>query len=278
MTQHRLLGLQRLRADAAAAGSYKSVSAGVHHTCAVKADDSIACWGCNEFGQASATLAGSYKSLSAGSYHTCALKADDSIACWGSNAYGQAPVAPTGSYKSVSAGDSHTCAVKADDSITCWGNNAAGQTTVPDTDAPQVTLSTPADGANYARGPTVAVDYACADEPGGSGLASCVGTVADGAAIDTASLGTHTFTVTATDNAGNDRTLSVGYTVSDQTTRRSRSPRRSMVRRSCGTRAWWRTTRVPLKRAAAASLVASGRSPTAAVVRASSARCLSVTR
>ena len=202
---------------AAPAGSYQSVSAGLHHTCAVKADESIACWGRNQFGQVSATPAGSYESVSAGGDHTCALKSDESIACWGSNAYGQAPVAPTGSYKSVSAGYAHTCAVKPDESITCWGHNSEGQTTVPDTDAPQVTLATPADGATYARGQSVAADYACADEAGGSGLASCVGTVADGAAIDTATLGAHTFSVTATDDAGNDRTVSVGYTVSDQT-------------------------------------------------------------
>ena len=73
------------------------------------------------------------------------------------------------------------------------------------------------DGATYARGSSVIAEYACADEAGGSGLDTCVGTVADGAAIDTATLGAKTFSVTATDEAGNDRTVSVGYTVTDQT-------------------------------------------------------------
>ena len=243
---------------------------------------SIACWGNNAYGQVSAAPAGSYKSVSAGGSHTCAVKADDSIACWGRNNFGQT-AAPAGSYKSVSAGCVHTCAVKPDDSITCWGCDEYGQATVPgtDTDAPQVTLATPADGATYARGQSVVADYACADEAGGSGLDSCVGTVADGAAIDTATLGAHTFSVTATDDAGNDRTVSVGYTVTrpdrsdghDRTVSIAGRPRRSMVRRSRGTRAWWRTTRVPTKRAAAASQAASGRSPTGSrSTRASSAR------
>ena len=40
--------------------------------------------------------------------------------------------------------------------------------------------------------------HSCSDAPGGSGLASCVGTLPDGALIDT-SVGSHTFSVTATD-------------------------------------------------------------------------------
>ena len=55
-------------------------------------------------------------------------------------------------------------------------------------------------------------DFSCADT-GGSGLASCVGTVADGQAINTATLGQKTFTVTATDAAGNTRVLDRTYTV-----------------------------------------------------------------
>src|ERR1700712_1910819 len=61
-------------AVAQAATGYKSVSAGYYYTCALKADNSITCWGL----QADAP-AGSYKSVSSGGYHTCAVKADDSI-------------------------------------------------------------------------------------------------------------------------------------------------------------------------------------------------------
>lgn len=85
--------------------------------------------------------------------------------------------------------------------------------TVTDVIAPTVSITTPADGASYQIGQLVDADYACADEVDGSGIASCVGTVADGAAIDTATLGAKTFAVTATDQAGNPTTLTVGYTV-----------------------------------------------------------------
>ena len=81
-----------------------------------------------------------------------------------------------------------------------------------DTTDPTVTIATPPLGAVYAQNQVVNADFSCADQ-GGSGLASCVGTVADGQAIDTATLGPKTFTVTATDGAGNARVLNRTYTV-----------------------------------------------------------------
>jgi hypothetical protein len=77
-------------------------------------------------------------------------------------------------------------------------------------------VTTPASGAVYGLGEHAAADYECADEAGGSGLATCAGTVANGAAIDTSSVGEKTFTVEATDNAGNPASKSVKYTVVDQ--------------------------------------------------------------
>jgi hypothetical protein len=83
----------------------------------------------------------------------------------------------------------------------------------PDATAPTVTLTTPPDGAVYAQGSVVAADFACADEAGGSGLASCVGTVANGAAIDTSTVGDHSFQVTGTDNEANSASVTNHYTV-----------------------------------------------------------------
>ncbi|MBI5652889.1 MAG: PxKF domain-containing protein [Chloroflexi bacterium] len=82
-----------------------------------------------------------------------------------------------------------------------------------DATAPTITLTTPAQGATYLLGQAVTANYTCQDEAGGSGLASCVGTVANGANIDTGSVGSKTFTVNARDNAGNPRTHAVTYRV-----------------------------------------------------------------
>ena len=89
--------------------------------------------------------------------------------------------------------------------------------TVVDDTSPKVTIATPQDGAVYARGASVTADYSCADEENGSGLQSCVGDVPDGGDVDTSTLGEHTFTVQATDRAGNTGSKSVNYTVVDRT-------------------------------------------------------------
>ena len=82
-----------------------------------------------------------------------------------------------------------------------------------DTTAPTITLTTPSDNAIYIKNESVNADYSCADEAGGSGLASCVGDVADGGPIDTSTVGQHTFTVNAADNAGNTAQLVHNYFV-----------------------------------------------------------------
>ena len=76
---------------------------------------------------------------------------------------------------------------------------------------PVITLTTPPNGAVYQLNRVVNAAYSCAD--GGSGSATCAGTVANGAAIDTASTGAKSFVVNATDVAGNSASASVTYTV-----------------------------------------------------------------
>ncbi len=104
---------------------FVSVSAGVSHSCGVKTDGSVKCWGSNFQGQ-STPPDGSFSSVSSGENHTCGVRTDNSVQCWGLNddgvgrAVGQA-TPPTGEFVSVSAGNIHTCGVKTDGSIECWG-------------------------------------------------------------------------------------------------------------------------------------------------------------
>jgi Tol biopolymer transport system component len=82
-----------------------------------------------------------------------------------------------------------------------------------DTTAPTATVVTPPDGAVYVRDQKVRAKYHCKDETGGSGIESCTGTVPRGRFIDTASLGEKTFTVRATDEAGNETSVTTTYRV-----------------------------------------------------------------
>jgi hypothetical protein len=85
--------------------------------------------------------------------------------------------------------------------------------TVVDKTAPAISIGSPTDGQVVQLGQQIAASFSCADEANGSGLASCTGTVANGAALDTATVGPKTFTVTAADKAGNVATLTRTYTV-----------------------------------------------------------------
>jgi hypothetical protein len=91
-----------------------------------------------------------------------------------------------------------------------------GDTGTVDTTAPQITITTPPQGATYSLNQSVAASYECTDAD--SGVASCKGTATNGANIDTSSTGTKTFIVVATDKAGNTNSVSHTYTVNDPTT------------------------------------------------------------
>ena len=100
---------------------YKSVDAGKNHTCGIKMDNTIECWGDNTEGQTDAPE-GEFMSISAGGGASCGINMDDHLVCWG-NARLTRP--PDGKYSHVSVGDEHVCAVTlAHDNankIDCWG-------------------------------------------------------------------------------------------------------------------------------------------------------------
>jgi probable HAF family extracellular repeat protein len=70
-----------------------------------------------------------------------------------------------------------------------------------------ITITTPANRATYALNQAVNADYTCGNS------ASCIGDVAVGSAIDTASAGAKTFTVLATVTSGQSASQTVNYTV-----------------------------------------------------------------
>ena len=83
-----------------------------------------------------------------------------------------------------------------------------------DVTPPSISIAEPTEGALFVENALVAVSYSCADEFLGSGVASCLGDVATGNLLATNVQGSNTFTVTATDVAGNVANASVNYTIS----------------------------------------------------------------
>jgi alpha-tubulin suppressor-like RCC1 family protein len=130
-----------------------ALSGGTLHTCALKANATVVCWGANESGQlGDGTLIDrltptavpgltNVVAISAGKQHTCALRSNGTANCWGANVSGQlgngnvnavnppTPVQVAGLTGAVAidAGTDHTCALKADGGAVCWGQNLFGQ-------------------------------------------------------------------------------------------------------------------------------------------------------
>jgi 6-phosphogluconolactonase len=170
--------------------------------------------GSNTISQYAADGAGALSQLAppvsaSGSPFGLALSPDDRslyVALFAGSAVGQYDVAGDG-----------TLSAKADPEPAGFRPQAVLAIKPRDEQAPTIDLSAPPEGAQYQLGADVPADYTCADE-GGSGLQSCTGDVADGDPLDTSRPGPHAFTVVARDGAGNETTLTHGYTVTpDQT-------------------------------------------------------------
>ena len=111
------------------AGKFAQVSAGDRHTCGVRTDDTVDCWGRDTDGQ-STPPSGTFAELGAGHSHTCGVRTDDTVDCWGLDDDGQS-TPPSGTFVQVSAGLGHTCGVKTDGTVICWGRDNVGQSTSP---------------------------------------------------------------------------------------------------------------------------------------------------
>ncbi len=131
-------------------GAVAVSSGGNFHTCALKADSTVVCWGNNSDGQLGdsttvakltpVTVSGltDATAVSTASAHSCAIRATGSMACWGNNDRGQigdattvgktGPTAVAGltGAAAVATGGSFTCALKTDGTAACWGYNLEG--------------------------------------------------------------------------------------------------------------------------------------------------------
>jgi alpha-tubulin suppressor-like RCC1 family protein len=150
-----VLGLDPIKSNVPGPSRWAAVTAGVQHTCAIRGDGTLWCWGANNLGQLGTgaaidevdalTQVGSATTWTAArssGLHTCGLQADHSLWCWGRNYDGQlgngmngmngpnglpTPQQVAGQWLAVATGTNHTCAIKLDGSLWCWGFNGTGQ-------------------------------------------------------------------------------------------------------------------------------------------------------
>jgi alpha-tubulin suppressor-like RCC1 family protein len=135
------------------AGSYVSMSASQHHSCGVRDDGTLWCWGGNEHSELAvpgADLARSgvpvqvgtdsdWAEASVGWFHSCGRKQNGVLMCWGRAIEGQlaqervepnpVPVkvmAPV-QWQRISTGNFHSCGVDQQGALYCTGENGTGQ-------------------------------------------------------------------------------------------------------------------------------------------------------
>ncbi len=126
-----------------------ALAAGGAHTCALRDDGNVYCWGWNEKGQLGNAMSAASAparvdplppmiGIAAGQSHTCAISDALEVWCWGEGISGQLGRGSTASSNvpvkaslsgavAVIAGREHTCAIDTARRIYCWGANARGQ-------------------------------------------------------------------------------------------------------------------------------------------------------
>ena len=162
------------------------IAAGGSHSCAIRSDGVMLCWGRGDVGQLGqgsragsavpVVVNGGFTWLEAelGRSHSCGLDSDSMLRCWGWNRYGQLG---TGSFADLSnpgfvggnhrfvdfdMGWDHSCGVNTESELLCWGRNDQGQlgdgTTVtrnlPDTVAIEASFAEVATGGFHSCGLT----------------------------------------------------------------------------------------------------------------------------
>ena len=100
-------------------GDWIAVSAGGDHTCGIRADGAVDCWGDDSVGQASPPP-GRFTAVTTGYSFSCGIRSDGTVACWGWNGDDQA-TPPPGEFVSISTGFGHSCGVRTNGEVACWG-------------------------------------------------------------------------------------------------------------------------------------------------------------
>jgi alpha-tubulin suppressor-like RCC1 family protein len=205
--QHVTTRPQRATCDAGAIEvpvDYIDVVSGDSHSCGLREDWTVWCWGFNFYGQLGDGTQNSSETpvqvvglntvttVTAGRFHTCATQSGGVVRCWGYNNAGQlgdgtttdspVPVTVTGlvGAGSIAAGESHTCARVGDETagygVRCWGLNSSGQLgdgTTQDRLAPVAVIGLPSVHAVVAG-----LKHTCVE--GVAGGVSCWGENSDG--------------------------------------------------------------------------------------------------
>ena len=127
---------------------WHDLSAGGFHTCGIRDDRSLWCWGDNVYGQVGdgtydlrplpvpLGVGNDWVQVMAGTLFSCALRTDGTVWCWGQGEWGQLgngqkgweatrntpnQVGSDDDWGRLGLGEFHACAIRQDGSLWCWG-------------------------------------------------------------------------------------------------------------------------------------------------------------
>jgi alpha-tubulin suppressor-like RCC1 family protein len=166
-----------------------SVAAGYSHTCAVRKDGKVFCWGGNDTAQVGMAAGGNVlrpvevpinepiRKLALGGGFSCAITTDDRVVCWGDNQVGQLGDGTVGGNRAepafvkmhdgsdlhsvgdLGAGSCFSCALTSSSgvSVYCWGCNNRSQLGLNTAESAQSAVPVPVPSAATAQ--QLAVGY-----------------------------------------------------------------------------------------------------------------------
>ncbi len=144
---------------------FAQISAAWWHTCGVRQNRTVVCWGNNGYGQ-DAIPPGEFVQVAAGALHTCGLRANGTAICWGGSldspetspgpftqiaagtlgmcglrpdasvtcrelSFGNEVSSPTGPFTAIAVGGGHICGLRPGGAVACWGSDDRGQSSPP---------------------------------------------------------------------------------------------------------------------------------------------------
>ncbi len=139
-------------------GTFLQISAGRYHTCGIKTNNTVRCWGHNSeeqsyspsdpfwdfhFEKFPSSERKYFRQIDAGMWHTCAIGVDEAVTCWGwmgfiypsppnsqcscknggalSGCICTQPSFQKGTFSHVISGRMYACGIKMDNTLSCWG-------------------------------------------------------------------------------------------------------------------------------------------------------------
>ena len=97
------------------AGTFRQIDAGSLHSCGLRLDGTVECWGANDYGQSDAPT-GTFEQVAAGTWCSCGIRPCGAVECWGQ----ECPASlPGQSYAQESLGENHLCGLTEDGLVVC---------------------------------------------------------------------------------------------------------------------------------------------------------------